>query len=220
MIPRIPVPTSPSSNDQPLRLNMRPAGDRPAGDSRGTLDGAWWPHSRNLATELPALLAGLDAWLDTPVPRHGAYISRISINLTAWDAVPGHLDHTGRRVRLSWFGAVDAHTLSATSSDGNHLDLLVVPPQATAEQARTATATATDPVNTQRGAAILAHFMPDLLRGPDPTSAWADSTDQASRDRMRGGPARLVDDGDPDDGDPDDGDPDDNDTGLTAATWR
>jgi hypothetical protein len=169
MIPRTTVPPSPLSSERPLRLDMRPAGD----GARGALDGAWWPHSRNLAAELPALLTGLDAWLDSPVPGHGAHISRVSINLTVWDAVPAHLDRTGRRIRLSWFGSVDAHTLSATASDGSHLNLLVVPSRATPEQAGTVIAAATDPANVLSGAAVLARLVPDLLRDPElPVPTW------------------------------------------------
>jgi hypothetical protein len=198
MSARIPAPGA----DRSLRLDLAPAG---AG-RRGALDGAWWPHSRNLAAELPTLVAGLDAWLDAPVPGHGAHLSRVSINLTVWDAVPAHIDNTGRRIRLSWFGTVDANTLSATCSDGSHLDLLVIPPAAGAEAARAAAATATDPANTQRSSTILARLMPDLLRGPDTARSWAGGTDEpataASWDRRPGGPAHLLDDGDPDETEP------------------
>jgi hypothetical protein len=216
MIPRIPVsrltiPTDPTvGSPLPLRLHTAPTGDGSPAAGHGALDGAWWPRSRNLAAELPGLVAGLDAWLDAPAPGHGPHISRVSINLTAWDAVPAHLDRTGRRVRVSWFGAIDAHTLSATCSDGTHLDLLVIPPQATPDQARAATAVATDPANALCGAAILARLVPALLRDPDPTPSWSGDTDQAARDRRPGGPAHLLDDGDPDETDP----------GSPATAWR
>lgn len=196
MILRTFVPTSPGPGGRPLRLDMAAGGDDAA------LDGAWWPYSRDLAAELPPLIAGLDGWLDATAPVHGPHVGRISINSALWDAVPAHVDRTGRRVRLSWYGAVDAHTLSATCSDGSHLDLLVVPPQAEVDQARAAATAATDPNNTRCSATILAGLMPDPLHG-DGAERRADRGDQEAWDRVPGGPVHLLDDGDPEEVGPD-----------------
>jgi hypothetical protein len=198
--------STPAVTEQPPRLTMVPAG----GGDRGALDGAWWPHGRDLAAELPALISGLNGWLDTPIPGHGAHVSRISINLTSWDAVPAHVDHTGRRVRLSWFGTVDAHTLAVTCTDGSHLELLTIPPQADPRQALAVTATAIDPANTLRGAAILARVMPELLRGPGPDRRWAAraAAPAPAWSPTPDGRVHLLDDGDPDE------------TGSSAPAWQ
>jgi hypothetical protein len=48
------APRSASDDSQHLRLRMKPRGP-----VTGFVDGAWWPRSRNLAAEVPALLAEL-----------------------------------------------------------------------------------------------------------------------------------------------------------------
>ncbi|MFI8454319.1 DUF5994 family protein [Kitasatospora sp. NPDC085464] len=44
--------TTPAATDSTARLSLTPGGVRP-----GRLDGAWWPRSRDLLLELPALAA-------------------------------------------------------------------------------------------------------------------------------------------------------------------
>jgi Family of unknown function (DUF5994) len=182
----------PPATAGPPRLRM--VADR---RNHGALHGAWWPRGRDLTVELPAFLAALDAWLDEPAPGHGEHVSRVSMRLTVWDAVPARVDIVGRRVRLSWSGAIDAHTVGVTCSGGGHLDLLVIPPQAPEALAGAATALAVDAANTLGGAAILARTMPAVLRDLRPGRPWAATGGgwAAAHD----GALRLLDDGDPED---------------------
>ncbi|MEU2585786.1 DUF5994 family protein [Streptomyces avermitilis] len=64
-----------SSYSSYLRLSLAPVGPAPA-----LLDGAWWPRSRDLDAELPALTAVLD-------PLWGR-ITRVTVNPTYWPAFP------------------------------------------------------------------------------------------------------------------------------------
>ena len=163
----------------------------------GVLHGSWWPRGRDLAAELPALVAGLDAWLDASAPGRGEHVTRLSMRLSGWDAVPARVDLAGLRVRMAWSGGVDAHGLGVTSSTGDHFDLLIIPPRAPAKLAGTAAGLAIDPSNTLDQTAILARAMPGFVPGtpPDRLRVVTGSVQAAARS----GPTRLVDDGEPHD---------------------
>ncbi|NEB74841.1 hypothetical protein G3I40_06280, partial [Streptomyces sp. SID14478] len=109
---------------QPL-LRLRLAPD--AGGPRA-IDGAWWPRSYDLFTELPALLSGL--------PRTWGHITSVLLNGAAWPAAPrrmlvaGQVVHLRRRLTT---GA--AHTVVLTAPGHGRWDLVVVPPDTTEEAA-------------------------------------------------------------------------------------
>ncbi|MGR4852487.1 DUF5994 family protein [Streptomyces sp. LARHCF252] len=121
--------SSPSS----LRLSLAPAGSAPA-----LLDGAWWPRSRDLRAELPALTAVLD-------PLWGR-ITRVTVNPTQWPVIPRKVPVAGHVVTVGWFLAEqDPHELLLLSYHVGRLNLLVVPPQTTPESAAWLMAAASDP---------------------------------------------------------------------------
>ncbi|RDI34786.1 DUF5994 family protein [Lentzea flaviverrucosa] len=99
----------------PLRLRLRPNAL-----SAGHVDGAWWPRSRDLAAELPALLAVLAVRLGD--------IPRVSYNLTEWDTAPRQIAVGGVRVRLGGFWSRPPHTVDVVAGDRRRLTLLLVPP--------------------------------------------------------------------------------------------
>ena len=109
-----PPPTRPSAPPG-LRLQLDPA---MAGT--GVVDGGWWPRSRDPDAELPGLIAGLDASLGP--------ITRVALNLDAWDSAPRRVAVDGRRVRVGWFRQMDAHTIGLTRAAQDRVVLLVVPP--------------------------------------------------------------------------------------------
>src|SRR5690606_6542770 len=84
------------------------------------LDGVWWPHSRDLAAELPALVAALGA--------RGFATGRVAYSRQSWDGVLKRLLVAGHVIRLGWFRTIDPNSVSMTSRDGRkRVDLLVVP---------------------------------------------------------------------------------------------
>ena len=114
----------------------------------GAVDGGWWPRSRDPDAELPGLIAGLDASLGP--------ITRVALNLDAWDTAPRRVAVDGRRVRVGWFRQMDAHTVGVTRAAQDRVVLLVVPPQATTAAAQIAMAMAADAANSAGPADILA----------------------------------------------------------------
>jgi hypothetical protein len=98
----------------PLRLRLRPKAP-----ATGYVDGAWWPRSRDLAAELPALLAVLAVRLGG--------ISRVSYNLTEWDTAPSRIAAAGVRIRLDGFWSRPAHTVSLAAANRRRLTLLLIP---------------------------------------------------------------------------------------------
>lgn len=106
-----------------LRLRMRSATER-----GGFVDGGWWPHSLDLAAELPPVLAALDA--------AGYPVHRVTYNLVSWQLPPASLTVAGRLISLGGvrnqsrasITLVDtAHTNSAMV---NRMHLVVIPPDA------------------------------------------------------------------------------------------
>ena len=93
-----------------------------AGASDSAFDGAWWPRSRDLAAELPELVAAL--------AKRGVRIERFTYSLRAWDAVPRKVVVDGRMVRTGGFRSMDPQVICLTWEGGNRrADLLVVPPE-------------------------------------------------------------------------------------------
>ncbi|MGW0735006.1 DUF5994 family protein [Streptomyces sp. NPDC002851] len=106
-----------------LRLRLAPHGGLPR-----PIDGAWWPRSYDLLAELPQLLAGLPpAW---------GHISSITVNEAVWSAAPGRMLVSNQVVRLRRTAAASApHTIILLTPGLGRWDLLIVPPDTTAEAA-------------------------------------------------------------------------------------
>jgi hypothetical protein len=114
----------------------------------GAVDGGWWPRSRDPDAELPGLIAGLDSSVGP--------VTRLALNLNAWDSAPRRMAVDGRRVRVGWFRQMDAHTIGVTRAAQDRVVLLVIPPQATTAEAGIAMALAADATNSTGPADILA----------------------------------------------------------------
>jgi Family of unknown function (DUF5994) len=136
-----PPPRPPGPPGLRLQLDPTMAGT-------GAVDGGWWPRSRDPDAELPELIAALDSSLGP--------ITRVALNLDAWDTAPRRVAVEGRRVRVGWFRQMDAHTVGVTRAAQARVVLLVVPPQATLAAAQIAMSMAADATNSAGPAAILA----------------------------------------------------------------
>jgi len=85
------------------------------------LDGVWWPHSRNPASELPGLILAIDA-------RCGQVL-RLVLASTGWDERPRRVIVAGRAITIDYFGSQPAALLTAVCVR-SRVDLLVIPPAA------------------------------------------------------------------------------------------
>jgi hypothetical protein len=140
-----PTTAPPTRPTAPLGLRLQLD---PTMAGRGAVDGGWWPRSRDPDAELPGLIAGLESTLGP--------VTRVALNLDAWDTAPRHVAVDGRRVRVGWFRHMDAHTIGLTRAFQDRVALLVVPPQATTAAAEIAMAMAADAATSAGPADILA----------------------------------------------------------------
>ncbi|MFF1303493.1 DUF5994 family protein [Streptomyces sp. NPDC058307] len=107
------------------------------GTSRGLLDGAWWPRSRDLLRELPELTDALD-------PLWGR-ITRIAVNPKHWPVIPRRVPVNGHIVKVGWFTQeIDPHKLLLLSYGTGRWDLLIIPPETEAASAARLMAAASD----------------------------------------------------------------------------
>jgi hypothetical protein len=123
------------------RLALKPVSASPRSVE---LDGAWWPRSRDLTDELPALTDVLD-------PLWGR-ITRIAVNPRYWPIIPPRIFVNGHVVKVGWFTTeLDPHKILLLSGTTGRWDLLVVPPAtSTSSAARlmTAASASTGPQST------------------------------------------------------------------------
>ena len=106
-----------------LRLRLAPHGGMPR-----AIDGAWWPRSYDLLAELPSLLAGL--------PRTWGHVTSVTVNGAVWPATAGRMLVFNQVVQVHRSLAASApHTVVLLAPGQGRWDLLVVPPDTTAEAA-------------------------------------------------------------------------------------
>ncbi|GAA4661834.1 hypothetical protein GCM10023214_62660 [Amycolatopsis dongchuanensis] len=98
----------------------------------GTVDGAWWPRSRDSLAEFPAMIAGLKHRLGRP--------SRVAFNVNAWTAAPRRVLVDGQAVSLEGFRSLDEHTVLVSGYAWHRMVLLVIPPEASEHAAKAALA--------------------------------------------------------------------------------
>ncbi|KUH38294.1 MULTISPECIES: DUF5994 family protein [Streptomyces] len=112
----------------------------------GILDGAWWPRSRDVGAELPGLVSAL--------VEHLGSVERVGLDAAAWEELPTRLIVDDRVVHIDSFPVGD-DTVLVTRGPRDHFSLLVVPPHASPEAARTAMARAVRADNVTEAAQIL-----------------------------------------------------------------
>ncbi|MGW7054528.1 DUF5994 family protein [Streptomyces sp. NPDC054888] len=118
----------------------------------GALDGAWWPRSRDVTAELPALIQVLTA--------HLGPVTRVGLDTDAWEEVPTRVIVDDRVVHLDSFPVGD-DTVLITRGDNDHFALMVVPPDTTPDAAREAMARAVRADNVTQAAEILVATPPE-----------------------------------------------------------
>jgi hypothetical protein len=119
-------PTNASRHPTPpghtLRLRLKPKAPH-----TGYVDGAWWPHSGDLTTELPELLALLSVRLGP--------IDRVLYKLNDWAKAPTELAAGGRAVRLDGYPLQPQNTVEVLGLNASRIVLLVVPPHTDPDRA-------------------------------------------------------------------------------------
>ncbi len=93
----------------------------------GYVDGAWWPHSDDLPTELPDLLSVLSVRLGV--------VARVLYKVDEWAIAPRQLVIGGHKVRLDGYHRQPPNTLEVLDARGNRIVLLVVPARTDADRA-------------------------------------------------------------------------------------
>jgi hypothetical protein len=121
---------------------------KPKAAATGYVDGAWWPRSRDLGAELPALAEVLAVRLGR--------IERVAYALSAWDSTPRRFEVEGHRVRLEGFTYQDKNIIHVTGSDRGRISLLVIPPEMADPAGHDAMMTAGHRGNADRPEVILA----------------------------------------------------------------
>jgi hypothetical protein len=81
----------------------------------------WWPRSRDAAAELPELIAAISLRLGGPV-------TRVSLNIDAWDAPHDvRLSVSDQVVRLGWFHYIDPHMVTAGRGTHDRISIAMLP---------------------------------------------------------------------------------------------
>jgi hypothetical protein len=124
----------PTPPDFTPRLRLKPKAPR-----SGYVDGAWWPWSDDLTSELPDLLAVLSVRLGR--------IERVMYNLGEWATAPAKAMLGERVVRLDGYRRQPINTLEVRGVNRERILLLVVPPNTDSDQAHAAMMAAAAPNN-------------------------------------------------------------------------
>lgn len=166
-----PLPARQPVHDIRLRLT-------PKAPPTGYVDGGWWPRSRDLTVELPALAHVLGVRLGR--------VTRVAFRITAWDLAPRQTTVDGHAIRLAGFHSQDEFVVHICGPDRQRVSLLVIPPEATVNAAHEAMMTAARRGNKDQPFEILvaSGALPDgavprprLVRDDDQTR-WANDGGQ------------------------------------------
>lgn len=95
----------------------------------GYVDGAWWPRTHSLPTELPDLLAVLSVRLGP--------IDRVLYNVGEWSASPARIVIGDWVVHLDGYRNQPPNSIEVLGRDRSRITLLVVPPYTDADEAHT-----------------------------------------------------------------------------------
>lgn len=103
----------------------------------GTVDGAWWPRSADLAAELPALL---DVFWTA-----GRDMTRVVYNLETWGGAPRKLVLAGKQIHVSGYHYGNPLLMTVMNPwQTDSADLLVIPWDTSPETAERLLATAAE----------------------------------------------------------------------------
>ncbi|NYJ01840.1 hypothetical protein HNR19_002538 [Nocardioides thalensis] len=146
---------------RPLRIRLNPR----QGD---TLDGGWWPYTRDFAAEFARLV-------DEFPSEHGR-IYRGLYSRPDWDDHPRRVPVGRGRVKVGSFPADDTHVIHLTTSNRVVLCLLVVPADFSEEQGAESLLASTT-VGTRHGAGAVLRAVSNEMP-VDRSLLWEPSSDE------------------------------------------
>ena len=97
-------------------------------DSRGAIDGAWWPKSLNLSSELPDLVAVFGSWIGE--------VHRVVYDPSAWLPAPARVIRRNEMVSLDPYRMVFTDTIYLMGTHSRNAVLFVLSPSSPGEEAR------------------------------------------------------------------------------------
>lgn len=145
-----------------------------------TLDGGWWPYSRDLILEMGDLGRNFPG-------EHGPIISAV-YSRTDWDTAPRVAAAGPRVIRMESSTSDDTRVVTLHTRAGGRLTLLVVPPSFTTGQGDEALLAAATPGNDHSAAEVLREVTNH--HDSDPGIYWhrADGRAQERRDSRLSAP--------------------------------
>jgi hypothetical protein len=151
-------PPPSSATRDPIRLQW---GDDEPG--RAVLDGAWWPQSRDMVTELSDLLDHFPPHLGRP--------RRALVSPPDWDAPVRRIPVGDGYLKAGSFPHDDTHMIVVLTSHDQRVRFLVVPPDFSDYHAAEAMLAACTSANTHTAAQLLDEVtdQPDH----DPSQVWS-----------------------------------------------
>lgn len=124
----------------------------------GYVDGAWWPRSDALVSELPDLLAVLSVRLGP--------IDRVLYNVGEWGTPPTRLAVGERAVHLDGYRHQPPHSVEVLGLNRTRITLLVVPPSTDPDCAHTAMMAAAAPNDASTVNALMVNLSGGAVRSP------------------------------------------------------
>lgn len=151
-------PVLPRTERVPLRLRLAEP------DQRNSVDGGWWPQSRDLAVELADLVDHF--------PGDGARVARALFSPPDWDPAPRRVPVARGYVKVGSFPEDDTHLMTLAMSDRSRLQILVIPSSFTRAQGDEALLAA----STHRNAHTAGEVLAEVTDQPsvDPLDHWND----------------------------------------------
>jgi hypothetical protein len=140
-VPPAPPQTGPPTSREPLRLALSA---HPGAD---TLDGGWWPQSRDLVTELADLVDHF--------PAAAGRVVRALYSPPDWEPAPRRVPIRGGTLKVGSFPHDDTHVVVLQTSDHVVLRLVVVPPDLSEDDGHEALLAASTSGNKHDAGALL-----------------------------------------------------------------
>jgi hypothetical protein len=96
--------------------------------TNAAVDGAWWPKSLDLSSELPDLLAVFGLWIGT--------VHRVVYDPSVWSSAPTRLIRRNEMVSLNPYRLVYRDTIYLMGTHSRDAVLFVLPPSSSGDEAR------------------------------------------------------------------------------------